>query len=52
VTGILGSDQNRFTQDAQGARGHVFEISDRGGYKVKYSHAGILSPSFVKNISR
>ena len=52
VTGVFGGDQYRFTQNPHGARRHVFKISDRGGYKIKDSHAVILSPPLYRFAKR
>jgi len=43
VTGVLCRDKARFTQNADRARGEIFEIADGGGDKMECAHAVIVS---------
>ena len=48
-TGVFAGDQIHLFQDAQGAQGNVFQVSDWGGDKVKAAPIGVVARCGVEN---
>ena len=42
MAGVLGCNERDFSQESEGAQGHVLEIADRRRYEVKHAAPGSL----------